>query len=206
LTLVPGGRSASPGASELLIEALVGNDLRREDVLPVARLFQLRSRGRGEFFSLAGDITDRLAFVEDGILRVFHTTPDGKEHNKRFFRAGDWVLGGLSPGRPSIVTVQALVPCRLREIAWSAFEAATRDSLRWARWTTTRLLSYLDEKQAREIALLSTSALERYGIFRREYADVDERIPLHHVASYLGITPTQLSRLRRKIRGRTTSS
>jgi CRP-like cAMP-binding protein len=199
--VVPGGLDSS-GASKALVATLVrGSELTREDAVPVARLFHQRTRTKGEFFSLAGDVADRLAFVEDGILRMFYTTPDGKEHNKRFFRAGDWVLGGLSPGRPTIVSVQALVPCRLQEIAWSVFESATCDSLRWARWTRTRLLAYLDEKQVRENALLSTSALERYGVFRREYSDVDERIPLHHVASYLGITPTQLSRLRRKIRG-----
>jgi CRP-like cAMP-binding protein len=53
-------------------------------------------------------------------------------------------------------------------------------------------------KEKREIELVTLDARERYAIFRKEHPTLEQFIPQYHIASYLGITPTQLSRIRRK--------
>ena len=54
-----------------------------------------------------------------------------------------------------------------------------------------------NEKKQLEMALMD--ATERYFIFKEEYPGIEDIIPQYHIASYLGISPTQLSRLRKKI-------
>ena len=58
---------------------------------------------------------------------------------------------------------------------------------------------YLEQKQDREIRLLSEEAMSNYLMFRENFPDLENKIPHYHIASYLGITPTQLSRLRKKL-------
>jgi hypothetical protein len=53
-------------------------------------------------------------------------------------------------------------------------------------------------KEKREIELVTLEAKERYAIFQKEHPKLEQRIPQYHIASYLGITPTQLSRIRSK--------
>jgi hypothetical protein len=58
--------------------------------------------------------------------------------------------------------------------------------------------SYFVLKEKREIELVLLEAGERYLIFQKEFPGLENRIPQYHIASYLGITPTQLSRIRAK--------
>jgi hypothetical protein len=53
-------------------------------------------------------------------------------------------------------------------------------------------------KERREIELVLLQADERYKIFKQEYPNLENLIPQYHIASYLGVTPTQLSRIRAK--------
>ena len=57
----------------------------------------------------------------------------------------------------------------------------------------------LKKKEAREINLLSNDATANYKIFKEEYKNIENRIPQYHVAAYLGISPTQLSRLKKNL-------
>ena len=59
--------------------------------------------------------------------------------------------------------------------------------------------SYLEQKQQREINLLSETALNNYLIFKKDFPNLEDKIKHFHIASYLGITPTQLSRVRKKL-------
>ena len=58
---------------------------------------------------------------------------------------------------------------------------------------------YLEQKQDREIRLLSEEAMANYLLFRKMFPKLENNIQHYHIASYLGITPTQLSRLRKKL-------
>lgn len=58
------------------------------------------------------------------------------------------------------------------------------------------------QKEQREIEIVLLDADERYHIFQKQFSGLENRIPQYHIASYLGITPTQLSRIRRKLAGR----
>lgn len=59
--------------------------------------------------------------------------------------------------------------------------------------------NWLMAKDAREIEIVQENAGQRYQRFLKEYPSLNSRIPQYHIASHLGITPTQLSRIRKKI-------
>ena len=59
--------------------------------------------------------------------------------------------------------------------------------------------SYLEQKQLREIRLLSENSLNNYLYFKEVYPDLENKIQHYNIARYLGITPTQLSRIRKKL-------
>ena len=58
--------------------------------------------------------------------------------------------------------------------------------------------NYFVEKEKREVEIVLLEAKKRYAIFQREFPQLEQLIPQYHIASYLGITPTQLSRIRAK--------
>jgi CRP-like cAMP-binding protein len=158
-----------------------------------------RRIGKGGYFSLAGGSAMELGLVQEGVLRLFYTATDGRELNKHFFSEGAWLLSNLTPGCPALASVQALTPCRVWALPWREVEPLMHDFPELLWWFNQALLKTLAAKQRREISVLNQRALVRYAHFRAESGDLESRIPLHHVASYLGMTPTQLSRVRRQL-------
>jgi CRP-like cAMP-binding protein len=61
---------------------------------------------------------------------------------------------------------------------------------------------YFVDKEQREIEIVLLDAEKRYQIFLQQYPGLSQLIPQYHIASYLGVTPTQLSRIRRKLTGK----
>ena len=89
--------------------------------------------------------------------------------------------------------------CKLREANSSKLIALYdkhQDLERMARILSER---YFVQKEQREVEIVLLNASERYLIFKKEFSDLEQIIPQYHIASYLGITPTQLSRVRQKL-------
>jgi CRP-like cAMP-binding protein len=169
-----------------------------------AGLRRERSRGvvgKGAYFSLADAAPDELGLVEAGVLSLVVTDIGGAELTKHFFVEGAWLLSNLEPGQPALASIQALTPVRVWVMPMATAEALMHrhPDLMW--WFNRRLLAYLAAKQRREVALLNQRALSRYAAFRATFAELEQRVPLRLIASYLGMTPTQLSRVRRKLPG-----
>ncbi|MOA17990.1 hypothetical protein D3C78_1382750 [compost metagenome] len=59
--------------------------------------------------------------------------------------------------------------------------------------------NYFVDKEEKEIEIVLLDADKRYELFQQKFPDLEQLIPQYHIASYLGITPTQLSRIRRKL-------
>ena len=151
------------------------------------------------FVAVAGAPANELGLVDAGVFRLLYIDAEGRELTKQFFAEGSWLLTGLDPGLPALASVQAITPGRLRLAPLAAVEALMRGhpDLLW--WFNRRLLDHLAAKQRREIALLNQRALTRYAAFRAQEPDLEGRVPLHMVASHLGMTATQLSRVRRRL-------
>lgn len=163
-------------------------------------LFSELSITKGEYFAVENKTETRIGFLLTGIVRAFYRNHEGIEYNKTFFTDNQFLgaYASLVTQQPNRINIQALTDCTLLIADYSQITKlfATHRAIE----TLARLLAeqFYIEKEKREIEIVLLQADERYKLFREEYPGLDNLIPQYHIASYLGITPTQLSRIRAK--------
>jgi len=157
---------------------------------------------RGRPLLRAGERWQHLWWVESGALRLFYLDRDGAESNKNFFldRAMLWpvtptlrqmpVMFHVEPFEDSTVWALPVPPQGVAPAAdWPA----------WSQLEHRTLCALLDGKMQREQEFLQLSARQRYEQLMRQQPQWAERIPLRHLASYLGMTDVTLSRVRSEL-------
>lgn len=164
-------------------------------------LFDRRSFAAGAHVIEAGDIVTELHFLLTGIARYYYLTPDGKEFNKSFARCGQTLssVSSLVTGTPSPFFIQALEPCECLSIRYADLTSLCERCGEWEGLCRRLLEQLVIKKERREADFLLLSAAERYKKYLLEFADIADRIPHYHVASYLGITDVALSRIRKRL-------
>ncbi len=155
-----------------------------------------------QFFSRAGEIPLSFGFVYSGLLRAFVTDINGNDYNKIFFTENSLpaAIVALLTNAPSTFAIEALEDSQMLKINFKQYRHLLQRcaDLKWFQ------ILYLEKnwvvgKEQREVALVQTNATERYFEFKQNYPFLEGRIPQFHIASHLGITPTQLSRIRKAV-------
>lgn len=149
-----------------------------------------------------GEKNGFIFFVVSGILRDYYIDDDGNDVT-RFFTCEGGICGGetLISNEPSAVCTEALGNCILLRCLVSDFKkiiASDSESTKAYIWLLKSSLAY---KIRRENSFLIKNATERYIDFKRENPDLEKRVNQKYIASYLGITPVSLSRIRRVLKG-----
>lgn len=155
---------------------------------------------KGEIILSDDSMKKEHIFVVNGCLRSFYKTEDGKEHTIQF-AIKNWWIGDyitLYTDNKSIVSIESLTDAtvlilnkdKVDELykAYPPFETFQRKN--FEKRTATL--------QKRILNLLALSASEKYDQFITDYADFEKIIPNYQIASYLGITPQSLSRVRKE--------
>ncbi|MEZ5758638.1 MAG: Crp/Fnr family transcriptional regulator [Emcibacteraceae bacterium] len=165
------------------------------------RLFTVNKIKAGVDLIKEGDDGSCVWFIVSGLLRSYYISQNGEQHNKHFFVPGTFCapLTSLVAKQPSPVYIGSLKETELLSIDYSRLEQLYlkfpelnllgRKLVEWA-WIG---------KERRETQLIMLNATDRYKAFQKEFPGLEEQIPQYHIASYLGITPVQLSRIRAKI-------
>ncbi|HEY0054441.1 MAG TPA: Crp/Fnr family transcriptional regulator [Pedobacter sp.] len=163
-------------------------------------LFFEKTLLKGEYFITEGETAKQIGFLTSGIIRAFYRNREGIEYNKHFFLPSN-IIGGYSSlitSTPNKINQQALSDCTML-VANYAQVIKLYDLFPDFERVGRRLAElYFVDKEQREINIVLLDADKRYLIFRQEYPQLEQLIAQYHIASYLGITPTQLSRIRRK--------
>ena len=175
-----------------------------DDFAAVEAHARVRRLARGELFLRPGDQAIECGTILSGLIREYFLLADGREVTRGFAGPGDNVgsLSDLLLDAPARSSVVADAEARVVMIPWRRFRAIADQRPAWAQviaGITERL--YL-AKAAREYELLALDAEARYLRFRAQYAALEPAIALRQVASYVGITPEHLSRLRRRLGAR----
>jgi CRP-like cAMP-binding protein len=170
-------------------------------VQPLLDLAAEESLKKGEFFTRPGEPVSRFAIVLEGLVRHYYVDARGKESVKAF--RGPFEFSGpyaeLISGRPSRTFIQALFPARLLCLKWVELQRAAERSAELQGMLRRFAEASFVAKEQREYEFLQLSAEERYQQFCRERADYLAHVPLHQIASYIGITPVALSRIRARL-------
>ena len=149
------------------------------------------------YFVRAGDVPQRLAFIAKGLFRVVFVSEKGDEKTLVFREEGR-LISAFSPflaSKPSWFSIQALEDSDLVLIGIENTDW-TREADCWKTIYAKYMEMLFVEKEEREREFLSEDAETRYRNFRKRYPLFEERIPQYCIASYLGITPVALSRIR----------
>jgi CRP-like cAMP-binding protein len=165
------------------------------------KFFVPRSIRKRQFFIQAGDVCTQFVFVNSGCLRLYSTDARGEEHVIQF-AIRDWWIGDMRSyltGEPAAYSIDALHDSEVLVIDRASRERLLETTPKSDRFFRLLLESHFLATNRRIDALLRSSAEQRYLAFLRTYPTLVEEIPLHQIASYLGITPQSLSRIRKEL-------
>lgn len=167
-------------------------------LLKKSRSQVLRKR---ESFIKEGRIPKEFAYVKKGLFRYFYSDEKGHDYTKGFFPEKTFLSAYTSMinREPSLLTIEALEDSEIVVIDYHKWELLRKQHHCWDKFLVALLGKGYAAKVKRERELLLFDAKTRYDLFREEYRHLENRIPQHLIASFLGITPVALSRIRKKM-------
>ncbi|MFD1552888.1 cyclic nucleotide-binding protein [Putridiphycobacter roseus] len=174
--------------------------VRPKEIKAISDLFQLTSIKKGAYFLKAGKKSERLSFVQSGLLRVFVQTAD-KEVTQWITTKGQFAtdLSSLVFDSPARWDIQALVDTEMYSISKADYEKIGSLIPEWHLLEKLFIVRCFTMMEDRIFSHLSMSAEERYQVFFENNAALFNEVPLQYIASMLGMTPETFSRIRKKI-------
>lgn len=166
-------------------------------------LIQFRKLAKDEILLNNGANARYFHYLCSGAMIAYFTDEAGNKYNKNIFMENQFAGSTVSmiKGTPSEFTLQTVEETLLISLEYTKFRELifSRDDLKLF------YIAYLEsvwifEKEKREVSIVMEDALTRYKKLLIQYPDIDNRIPKFHIASHLGITPTQLSRIRKNLK------
>ena|SRR5262245_15310164 len=174
-------------------------DFTEEEFAFMRRLFRPLTLAQGEFLQRGGDVARAAAFVARGCLRSYVIDPKGKEHVVQFAPETWWLAdsNSLNNGSPSPYFMEAIEESELLLIEPASHQVIVERVPGYAAAFRTGLQKHAAAKDNRIVSALSASAEERYEEFLETYPSIALRVPQWMLASYLGVSPETVSRIRK---------
>lgn len=175
--------------------------LSEETLASVLPLFKKEVLPAKAYFSEERKYTHKIAFLVTGCVRAFFVNNEAKEYNKQFF-VGPSLIGSytsLLTQQINRIPQQALTECTLWVADYRAVDKLFSQHHDLERLGRKIAEYYFLEKEKKELEMALLDATERYLLFRQQFPTLEQLIPQYHIASYLGVSATQLSRLRNKL-------
>lgn len=182
------------------IEKFMQAKIPQEVVKKSANMFTKKIITKGDIVVHVGDIKKEIYFVTAGLLRSYYIDINGNDVTRFFTKEGAlFCLEILFDNKPSKRCIEALEDCTVMTIQYKDLKKLIEDNIYCMKAYTKMLERSLEYKIERESGFLLKSATERYLDFKRMYPELEKRINQAYIASYIGITPVSLSRIRRTI-------
>lgn len=187
---------------ELLLKHMsVAFPLQEKEIEELFRLFKERKVKRRGFILQEGDVCKHFSFVVSGCFKLYGVDQSGKEHNLEFAVENEWVmdLSSFYSERPGNVYIEAIEPSVVLQISRADVIYLYANYMKFN--STFRII--IEKKymalQDRVLQNISSTAEERYVNFTKQYSSLANRLPNTQIASYLGITPEFLSKIRKDL-------
>lgn len=187
---------------ELVEYILQFGNLNQQQIDLISKKATVLELTKEKYFSEAGNVSKQVGFILEGIIRVCYYNNQGEEITKYFIEENNLVvdLNSFDNNIPSSSYVQAITDCKIIVFSKHDWEDLLNTIVGWDQMVRKIISKALLQKVDRISPLISEDATTRYLMFMEKYPTLVNRIPLSYLASYLGMTQSSLSRIRKNIR------
>lgn len=175
--------------------------LNKDEITTLCRVLSLLPLKRDEYLLAEGQVCDFIGFVTTGVLIYFKTKENGDEVTTDFAFEGDWVNVNLSrlANVPSTLSIRAIEECEVVMLKQKDLNDLYQRIPKLERLgrilTEQAYINIVDQT----VELQIHSAKERYENLLKRHPKLLQKVPLYHIANYLGIAPKSLSRIRKEL-------
>jgi len=187
---------------EILIESILKKvSVSTEEMERIKHFFIPKKIRKRQYLLNAGDKAQHTAFVEKGLLRSFSIDDSAHEHVVQFAPEGWWTtdLCSFLSGDEAVYNIEALEDSELLLLSKQSMDEMLEQHPKMERFFRLLMQNSIIALQRRIVGTLSLSAEEKYKRMMQVYPNILQRAPQQHIASFLGITPETLSRVRKQV-------
>jgi CRP-like cAMP-binding protein len=175
--------------------------LNAEEQAAMGKYLESKKLRKKQYLLQEGDVCRYIAFVEKGTLREYSVDETGGEHIIQFGLEG-WAISDLYSfltGEPARYNIDAIEDAELVLVSKTAHEELLKKFPQYETFTRLNITGAYLAMQKRLTSIISSPLEERYADFIALYPDIVQRVPQHMIASYMGLTPETLSRIRKRL-------
>ncbi len=164
----------------------------------------MRKVKRRQYILQEGDVCKSFTYVQEGLFKMYGVDASGTEHNLLFARENEWIadIDSLHKERPSKLYIEAVEPSTVLQLSKGDLWYLYTHYPKFDRNFRVIIEDKYIELQNRLLQTFSATASERYESFLEQYPHLSIRLPNTQIASYLGITPEFLSKIRSERSGK----
>ncbi|MFC4871679.1 Crp/Fnr family transcriptional regulator [Negadavirga shengliensis] len=169
----------------------------------IIKYFEPKYLDKDEYFIKSGQICRNLAYIEKGIVLYYKIGDTGQEVVCDFAKEADWITQYESFIHHSIspISIKTIEETELQVISFEGLRKLYMEVPAFEIYTRKLIEKYFIASMSRNNELQVLRAEERYAKFAKENPEFIQRVPQYHIASYLGIAPQSLSRIRKNFKG-----
>ncbi|PKD20013.1 cyclic nucleotide-binding protein [Salegentibacter salinarum] len=176
-------------------------DLSEQEISEFIEMARIESYKPKSHFIRAGQIPTKFGIVISGLFRYVYISQEGKEFTKVFMPEGSFIssYSAMIAQTASHFFIEAIEESEVLVISYPNWQKLKSQNPQWNLLLLKLLEKGYSVKEKREREFLLLDAESRYRIFLEEYPELEKRVKQHMIASYLGITPIALSRIRKNM-------
>lgn len=187
---------------ETLIKSILQHvQLSPEEITACKSFWTEKTLEKGDFLLRNGEICRHDSYIISGVLKAFCINEDNGNEEILFLAIDHWWatdIASFSKQKPSIYNIQAVKKTKLLQISHQSFQKMLKEIPSLERYFRIILESYLGTLEKRVVFNHMHKAEQKYYDFLETYPDISSRVPQYLIASYLGVTPEFISRIRKK--------
>ncbi|MEZ5070707.1 MAG: Crp/Fnr family transcriptional regulator [Bacteroidales bacterium] len=153
---------------------------------------------KGEHFIEKNEACARIGRLTTGIVRGYVFDKEGREVTTHFYQEGDMLIGSFVPEVKAEMSLQALEDCSIQVAGYAEVMSYVNRNPEITEIIAVAFQKLNARLQSRLESLINLDSTEKYCLFLKEYPNLINRVNHYHIANFLGITPTQLSRARKR--------
>jgi CRP-like cAMP-binding protein len=176
------------------------SDLTDDETGMICSYFREESLAREENLFREGDRYKKIAFVAKGILRVYVTDNDGEEIVKNFVEAENFFSDteSFDKNSPSVLNVSAVTDCILLTLSKPDADILEDRMPQWAYLMKMGTMQAMNDMIRKQNFLRMGNSIDKYNYFVKNFPVLAQQVPLKYIASFLSITQSSLSRIRKQ--------